>query len=46
VNSRDGRELVEGLLLQIERATGPAAVDPALVRELRDSLGLPQKPLS
>ena len=45
VKSRDGRELVEGMLLQIERGIGQMPADPAIVRELRESLGLLQKPL-
>lgn len=44
VKSRDGRELVEGLLLQIERGIGKMPpIDPAIVRELREALGLIQK---
>ena len=46
VKSRDGRELVEGILLQIERGIGQTPqIDPAIVREMRDALGLLQKPL-
>ncbi|HMM53543.1 MAG TPA: SEC-C metal-binding domain-containing protein [Candidatus Desulfobacillus sp.] len=46
VKSRDGRELVEGLLLQMERQSeNLPAFDPAIVLELREALGLPQKPL-
>jgi hypothetical protein len=46
VRSRDGRELVEGMLLQMERtAEDQPAFDPAIVRELRQALGLVQKPL-
>lgn len=46
VKSRDGRELVEGMLLQIERGIEQAPqIDPAIVREMREALGLPRKPL-
>jgi hypothetical protein len=46
VKSRDGRELVEGMLLQIERGIGQTPqLDPAIVREMREALGLLQKPL-
>ncbi len=46
VRSRDGRELVEGLLLQVERGIEQTPhVDPAVVREMREALGLLQKPL-
>lgn len=46
VRGRDGRELVEGLLLQIERGVEQTPqIDPAIVRELREALGLLQKPL-
>lgn len=46
VRSRDGRELVEGLLLQLERGLEQTPqIDPAIVRELREALGLLQKPL-
>jgi hypothetical protein len=43
VRSRDGRELVEGMLLQIERQIEQQPqLDPAIVREMRESLGLQQ----
>ena len=46
VKSRDGRELVEGILLQMERnAENLPGFDPAIVQELRLTLGLTQKPL-
>ena len=46
VKSRDGRELVEGILLQMERNAGNLpAFDPAIVQELRTTLGLGQKTL-
>lgn len=42
VKTKDGREMVEALLLEIERKgqkTRPP-LDPAIIRELRDALGL------
>lgn len=46
VKNRDGRELVEGILLQMERdAENLPGFDPAIVQELRLALGLTQKPL-
>ncbi len=41
VKSRDGRELVEGMLLQLERGAGQAPqIDPSILQELREALGL------
>ncbi len=46
VKRRDGRELVEGILLQMEREAERLPVfDPSIIQELRQTLGLLQKPL-
>lgn len=46
VKNRDGRELVEGILLKMARdAENLPGFDPAIVQELRLALGLTQKPL-
>jgi hypothetical protein len=46
VADADGREAVAALLLEIERAGERLrpALDPAIVRELRETLGLPGRP--
>jgi len=46
VRDRDGREAVEALILQLERdgARQQPLLDPAIVRELRETLGLEARP--
>lgn len=47
VKSHDGREMVEALLVQLERSVGDsqASVDASIIKELRAALGLLQDPL-